>query len=102
MKATMCELEDGMAEPQMAKTVLEEKEDISKLVFERGLSSAQAKIYLTLTRKGPMAFESISERLKIERADVCRAVLRLQKLGFVYVGECPLRVYGLKNHLIAH
>jgi hypothetical protein len=104
MKETICEFKEGRKEPELklSGSILDEKEVVSKMVSEKGLSLSQAKIYLTLAKKGPLAFQSISEMLEIEKADVCRAILRLQKLGFVYVGEAPLRVYALRNHLIAH
>ena len=54
---------------------------------EEYLTPSQAKIYVTLISKGPLTFESISKMLKIDLSDVCRAILRLQKRGFVSVGD---------------
>jgi hypothetical protein len=79
----------------------ESEDAFSKIAAEQSLSFYQTKIYLTLSKKGPLAFESISKTLKIDKTEVCRAILRLQKLGFVYVGEVPPYVYPLKIHFFA-
>jgi|WetSurMetagenome_2_1015567.scaffolds.fasta_scaffold141026_1 predicted transcriptional regulator len=80
--------------------LLGEKEVASKIASDEGLSFSQAKIYLTLERNGPLAFESISETLDMEKTEVYRAVLRLQKRGFVHVGEVPRRVYPLRARCV--
>jgi predicted transcriptional regulator len=89
----------------MTEVVSSVKESLEKseleVVSEKGLSSSQAKIYLTLTKKGPLAFESLSETLDLDKTEVYRAILRLQKLGFVYIGAVPARVYALKMPFLA-
>ncbi len=62
------------------------KETTLKIATEQGLSEPQTKIYSTLSKEGPLTFESISKMLKIDETEICRAILRLQKLGLVYVG----------------
>jgi predicted transcriptional regulator len=61
------------------------EEATSKIVTELGLSSSQTKIYLTLAKEGKLSFEHISDMLRIDETEVCRAILRLQKLGLVYI-----------------
>ncbi len=63
------------------------EETTLKIATEQGLSAPQTKIYSTLSKKGPSTFESISKILKIDETEICRAILRLQKLGLVYVGD---------------
>lgn len=67
-------------------------EAILKLATEQGFSLYQTKICSTLAKNGPLTFESISEMLKLEEPEVCRAILRLQKRGLVYVEDSPLRL----------
>ena len=58
-----------------------------------GLSASEAKVYLTLAKQGPLSAEAVSNYVKIEKQDVYRAVLRLQKLGFVKVRGIPAVFY---------
>jgi predicted transcriptional regulator len=80
--------------------LLGETEATSKIASDGGLSFSQSKIYRTLEKNGPLSFESLSETLDMEKTEVYRAVLRLQKRGFVHVGEVPRRVYPLRARCV--
>jgi DNA-binding MarR family transcriptional regulator len=73
-----------------------EEASLLEVGAEEDLTPSQAKIYVTLTSKGPLTFESISKMLKIDLSDVCRAILRLQKRGFVSVGDVLPIIRSLK------
>lgn len=88
---TVSRLEEGL-EPFESKSVeisLQGNASPLKMIIREGLSFSQAKICLALQNSGPLTFESISELLDLEKAEVYRAVLRLEKLGFVNVKEIP-------------
>jgi hypothetical protein len=67
-----------------------------RIAAEKDLSHSQAKIYMTLATKGPLTFDCISKILRIDLSEVCRAILRLQKRGFVSVGDAFPIIYPLK------
>ena len=72
-------------------TITFEPSEIQTLI-DLGLTPTQARIYLTLTRFGPLKTTSISKQSKIARPDVYRTLSRLQELSLVeQLVETPVR-----------
>jgi predicted transcriptional regulator len=82
----ICGFREYVETPGFGCIVATSEAATSKIANELGLSSSQTKIYLTLAKEGTLSFEQISGMLRIDVTEVCRAILRLQKLGLVYVG----------------
>lgn len=68
----------------MARTIIPAVEDPHvTLLCELGITQIQAKVYLTLFGMGSSSARSLVEILGIHRADVYRAIQRLQELGII-------------------
>ena len=68
-----------------------ESSEIQTLI-DLGLTSVQARVYLTLTRYGPSKITSISKQSKIARPDVYRTLSKLHELSLVeQMVETPIR-----------
>jgi sugar-specific transcriptional regulator TrmB len=52
-------------------------------LIDLGLSSQQARVYLTLAESGPLKVATISEKNRLDRADVSRTLSKLQELSLV-------------------
>lgn len=81
----MCGFREYAETPWFGCITATSEKATSKIATELGLSSSQTKIYLTLAKEGKLPFEYISNMLRIDETEVCRAILRLQKLGLVYL-----------------
>ena len=82
----VCEFREYVKNPTFGRIRTTSEEATLKIASEQGLSSPKRKIHLDLV-KSPLTFESISKMLEIDETEVCRAILRLHKLGLVYVGD---------------
>ncbi len=58
-------------------------EDKVQILTRSGLTSLQAKIYLSLVLNGRQTVKSLSQNAKVDRANTYRQLLKLQKIGLV-------------------
>ena len=60
-----------------------EQEELIHLLCDLGLTPIQAKIYLSLLNRGALSARGLVEHLRINRADIYRALQHLQSNGIV-------------------
>jgi len=70
--------------------------DIGKILEQTGLTSKEAKLYLTLLELGPTAIRKIAEKAEINRGTTYESLKKLQKMGLVsYFHQ------GKKQHFVS-
>lgn len=69
-----------------------------------GLTAKQAKIYLTLAENGPLITSEIAQIAKIDRADIYRAITKLQQQGLIEtIIQQPIKIKATPlNQALSH